>query len=187
MVTPPPGVALHKFTLRTTQGNRPALTSASMTDSASAPDHASVAAHPPYVYLASIVVGWTLHLLVPVTFVPGGAGTPIGLAMIALAFAIFGLANRQFSAVGTTIPTNTPTSAIATRGPYRFSRNPIYVALSLLHLGIAFWVDSVWLLATLSATFVFMNVGVVAREERYLETKFGEEYLRYKRSVRRWL
>ncbi len=128
-----------------------------------------------------------MHLLVPSTFVPGAVGTPAGIAMIVLAFAIFGLANRQFNSVGTTIPTNTPTTAIAMRGPYRFSRNPIYVALSLLHLGVAFWVDSVWLLATLAVTFVFMNVGVIAREERYLEKKFGEEYRGYRRRVRRWL
>jgi protein-S-isoprenylcysteine O-methyltransferase Ste14 len=71
-------------------------------------------------------------------------------------------------------------------GPYRFSRNPIYLAFTLLQLGIAIWVNSLWILATLMASVALMHI-VIAREERYLERKFGAEYVAYKSSVRRWL
>ncbi len=76
---------------------------------------------------------------------------------------------------------------IITTGPYRFSRNPSYVSLTMLYLGIAIAADSVWVLAGLIPTLVVMHYGVILREEEYLEAKFGQEYLRYKRSVPRWL
>jgi protein-S-isoprenylcysteine O-methyltransferase Ste14 len=72
-------------------------------------------------------------------------------------------------------------------GPYRFSRNPIYLAFSVFHLGIACWLNSIWPLATLVAAIAVMAAVVIPREERYLERKFGADYLDYKRSVRRWL
>jgi protein-S-isoprenylcysteine O-methyltransferase Ste14 len=95
----------------------------------------------------------------------------------------FGLFRRA----GTNVPTHKPSTAIVTDGPYRFSRNPIYIALTTLSAGIAIWVNSWWMLALLVPTFVIMNIGVVDREERYLAAKFGDEYLSYKARVRRWL
>ncbi len=85
------------------------------------------------------------------------------------------------------MPGNTPTTAIVRTGPYRFGRNPIYLAFSLLHLGIAIWVNSLWLIATLIAAVALMALVVIPREERYLEGRFGAEYRDYKASVRRWL
>jgi protein-S-isoprenylcysteine O-methyltransferase Ste14 len=76
---------------------------------------------------------------------------------------------------------------IVRTGPYRFSRNPIYLAFSLLQLGIAIWVNSVWLLATLVGAVALIHSIVIQREEHYLERKFGAGYLDYKASVRRWL
>jgi protein-S-isoprenylcysteine O-methyltransferase Ste14 len=72
-------------------------------------------------------------------------------------------------------------------GPYRFSRNPIYVAFSLLQLGIATWIDSVWLLVTLAGAIAVMAIVVIPREERYMTRKFSDRYLDYKRRVRRWV
>jgi len=72
-------------------------------------------------------------------------------------------------------------------GPYRFSRNPIYLAFSLLHLGIAIWVNSLWLVATLVASVAVIAWVVIPREEQYLERRFGAEYVEYKKSVRRWV
>ena len=85
------------------------------------------------------------------------------------------------------VPARKPTTAIVRSGPYRFSRNPIYLAYSLLLLGIALWVNSVWLLATLGVAVALMHFFVIRREEEYLERRFGLEYLRYKASVRRWV
>jgi protein-S-isoprenylcysteine O-methyltransferase Ste14 len=76
---------------------------------------------------------------------------------------------------------------IVRTGPYRFSRNPIYLAFSLFQLGIAIWINSLWLLATLVGAVALIHSIVIRREEQYLEQRFGAEYLDYKASVRRWL
>lgn len=101
--------------------------------------------------------------------------------------ALFSVSVRKFRAAGTPVPGNKPTTAIVRSGPYRFSRNPIYLAFSLLQLGIAIWVNGLWLVATLIAAIAIMSYVVIPREERYLDKKFGAEYLDYKNSVRRWL
>jgi protein-S-isoprenylcysteine O-methyltransferase Ste14 len=84
------------------------------------------------------------------------------------------------------VPGDSPSTAVVESGPYRFSRNPIYVAFSLLQLGIATWADSVWLLATLAGAVAVMALVVIPREERYMARTFGDRYLDYKRRVRRW-
>ncbi len=104
-----------------------------------------------------------------------------------IAMALFSYSVRQLRAAGTPVPGNTPTTVIVRTGPYRFGRNPIYLAFSLLHLGIAIWVNSLWLIATLIAAVALMALVVIPREERYLEGRFGAEYRDYKASVRRWL
>ena len=76
--------------------------------------------------------------------------------------------------------------SIITNGPYRFSRNPIYLSFTLLQLGLGMWANSAWLVGMLIPTLVLMSYGVIAREERYMARKFGDEYLQYKRAVRRW-
>jgi len=85
------------------------------------------------------------------------------------------------------VPGNQPATAIVRTGPYRFSRNPIYLAFFALHLGLAISVNSLWLVATLVATVAILALVVVPREERYLTERFDREYLDYKASVRRWL
>jgi protein-S-isoprenylcysteine O-methyltransferase Ste14 len=100
---------------------------------------------------------------------------------------LFVAAIRQLREAGTPVPGNKPTTALVRTGPYRFTRNPIYLALSLLHLGVAAWVGSWWLLVTLVVSFTLVAAVVVPREERYLEKRFGPTYLEYRASVRRWL
>ena len=84
------------------------------------------------------------------------------------------------------IPFN-PSSRIVAHGPYRFSRNPMYIGLALWTLGLAFLVDCAWMLLAVPIGLVVIDGLVITREERYLERKFGEEYLSYKRRVRRWI
>lgn len=79
------------------------------------------------------------------------------------------------------------TTAIVTDGLFRFSRNPIYVSDLLLYVGLSLALNTWWALALTPVLVLIMNVGVIAREEAYLERKFGNEYLRYKQQVRRWL
>jgi len=142
---------------------------------------------PPFVYLASIVLGLLLHIVWPTQFVPHSVSTPIGAGITGLAVALFIFAVRTMRAAGTPVPGNQPTTAIVRTGPYRFTRNPIYLAFSLLQLGLACWVNSLALLITLIPAVALMGLVVIPSEERYLEARFPSEYLAYKASVRRWL
>jgi protein-S-isoprenylcysteine O-methyltransferase Ste14 len=144
------------------------------------------AARPPLVYLGSIAVGVLLHLAWPVSFLPRDI-RPLGAIVVLLAIGLFLFAVRTLQAAGTPVPGNQPTTTIVLTGPYRFSRNPIYLAFSLLQLGIALWLNSLWLILTLLGPVALMSLVVIPREERYLEARFPSEYPPYKASVRRWL
>jgi protein-S-isoprenylcysteine O-methyltransferase Ste14 len=150
-------------------------------------DTAGVLVRPPLLYLCSILIGSALELVRPLPFAPRSLEAPLGGSLVVAALVLFAFSVREFRAAGTPLPTNRPTTVIVRRGPYRFSRNPIYLAFSLLHLGIAIWTNGGWLLVTLAVTLLVMSYGVIAREERYLAGRFAEEYLAYKASVRRWL
>jgi protein-S-isoprenylcysteine O-methyltransferase Ste14 len=111
----------------------------------------------------------------------------VGAIVTVLAIALFVSAVRTLRAAGTPIPGNRPTTTIVRTGPYRFSRNPIYLAFSLVQLGLSLWVNSLALLITLVPAVALMWLVVIPREERYLEARFPSEYSPYKASVRRWL
>lgn len=139
---------------------------------------------PPLVYLGSILLGVLLQLAWPLPLVrhPG-----VGAGVVLMAVGLFSAAVRTFRAAGTPVPGNRPTTTIVRTGPYRFSRNPIYLAFSALQVGIALWMGSLWLLISLVPALALMSFWVIPREERYLEARFPSEYLPYKSSVRRWL
>ena len=88
---------------------------------------------------------------------------------------------------GTGVSTATPTTAVVVRGSYRFSRNPMYLAMAFLYLGLAIAINGLLIIVLLPVLLGILSFGVISREERYLERKFGEDYLRYKAKVRRWL
>ena len=150
-------------------------------------DNPGVVAPPPVIYLGFLVLGGALEYLWPIGLAPAGVRLPVGAVLFVLGGAIAVTAIRQFRRAGTNFKTHEPSTAIVTGGLYRHSRNPIYIALSLAYLGIAVAADSPWAVALLVPTLVVVRHGVIAREERYLEGKFGDEYRRYKASVRRWL
>src|SRR5438093_8666818 len=142
-------------------------------------------ARPPIVYLISILAGFGLNAVWPVELVPRAIET-LGGSLILLAVALFALSVRQFRRARTPIRSRKAVTAVITTGPYRLSRNPIYVSFTLLQLGLGMWANSAWLVGMLIPTLVLMSYGVIAREERYMTRKFGDEYLQYKRAVRRW-
>jgi protein-S-isoprenylcysteine O-methyltransferase Ste14 len=144
-------------------------------------------ARPPLVYLGGIALGVILHFAWPISLLPRGVIPLFGALVVLLAIGLFLSAVRTFRAAGTPVPGNQPTTAIVRTGPYRFSRNPIYLAFSVLQLGIALWVNSLWLVVTLLAAVAVMAVVVIPKEEQYLEARFPSEYSPYKASVRRWL
>ncbi|MBV8230410.1 MAG: isoprenylcysteine carboxylmethyltransferase family protein [Planctomycetaceae bacterium] len=90
-----------------------------------------------------------------------------------------------FRRLGTTPNPAGPTTALAVGGPYRFTRNPMYLGLVFLMAGLEFLANALWPLVLLPV--VIVRRAVIDREERYLTAEFGEEYLRYKARVRRWL
>jgi protein-S-isoprenylcysteine O-methyltransferase Ste14 len=142
---------------------------------------------PPLVYLISVVSGAVIQLAKPLPFLPEMVAVPLGAPLVVIAVALFASAVSTFRAAGTPVPARKPTTTIVRTGPYRVSRNPIYLAFSLLQLGIAIWANSLWLLATLAGAVALIHYVVIPREEQYLERKFGPQYLDYKASVRRWL
>ena len=142
---------------------------------------------PPLVYLGSIGLGLLIHLFWRVQLLPASINVPIGVVLVLVAGALFISSVRTFRKAGTPVPGNRPTVIIVHTGPYGFSRNPIYLAFTLLQIGLAAWVNSVGVLIMLFPALALMALFVVPREERYLEARFPTEYVRYKRDVRRWL
>ena len=142
---------------------------------------------PPLVYLAAIVIGLVLGFAWPIAFLPPGFATPVGSALVLIAAMLFFYSTAEFRAAGTPVPGNRPTTAIVSTGPYRYSRNPIYVAFTVVQTGLAAWTNELWMIATLVAAVALIGTVVIPREEKYLEGKFGNEYLGYKATVRRWI
>jgi protein-S-isoprenylcysteine O-methyltransferase Ste14 len=156
-------------------------------ESPSQPDRPDVIAPPPLIYAAALAAGLVLQLLWPL----GVHGAPgirlVGVLLAALGIAFSAAGVRELRRWGTSVDPRRPATALVRTGAYRYSRNPAYVGLAGLFLGIALAVNSLWLILMLVATLVVMSRGVIDREERYMERKFGEAYLDYTRSVRRWL
>ena len=104
-----------------------------------------------------------------------------------LALALIAWAIVTITWAGSNVPTNLPTTTIVESGPYRFTRNPIYLGVFLGLIGLAIAFDNLWLLLMLVPFALVIRFGVVAREEAYLERKFGDDYRGYRSRVRRWL
>ncbi len=132
-------------------------------------------------------MGFAMDYFRPVTVVPASVQYIAGFSIIALAGVIIVPAVLQFRRASTSFSDFAPATQLVTRGPYRLSRNPSYVALSLLYVGIGVAADNLWIVAGLVPILIIMHYGVIVREEQFLERRFGEEYLQYKGSVRRWV
>ena len=148
---------------------------------------AGVIAPPPLIYLAGLVIGLLLPHPVPGPIFPRGPSAGVGAVLIATAVGISWWGVRDMRRAGTAVNPRIASSALVTTGPFAFSRNPLYVSLTLCYLGIAIAAQSLWALVLLPVILVVVQFGVIHREERYLEKRFGAEYLRYKARVRRWV
>lgn len=151
-------------------------------------DTASVITRPPVAWALAVLAGLALQRVVSLPFVP--ASVPVGWVggmVFVLALALLAWAITAITKAGSNVPTNMPTTTIVQTGPYRFTRNPIYLGMFLGLVGLAIAFDSLWLLGTLVAFALVIRYGVVAREEAYLERKFGDAYRHYRTRVRRWL
>jgi protein-S-isoprenylcysteine O-methyltransferase Ste14 len=151
-------------------------------------DRANAVVHPPIAWGIAFVVGLAVDWLYPLPFVPSSVPHAwIGGLVFAVGFALAIWAIRTMRSAGTRIEIHKPTTTIVANGPYRFTRNPIYLGMFLGQTGFAIGFDDLWLLATLAPFYLVIRYGVIAREEAYLERKFGAVYLDYKSRVHRWL
>jgi protein-S-isoprenylcysteine O-methyltransferase Ste14 len=151
-------------------------------------DTANVLVRPPIAWALAVLAGFALQWAVPLPFMPASApaGLVGGIAFV-LALALVAWAIATMTRAGSNVPTNMPTTTIVQTGPYRFTRNPIYLGMLLGLVGLAIAFDSLWLLGMLVPFALVIRYGVVAREEAYLERKFGSAYRPYCARVRRWL
>jgi protein-S-isoprenylcysteine O-methyltransferase Ste14 len=152
-----------------------------------ATDHAGVYVPPPLIYLTGFVVGWGLHYFWPRQFLPSRLAPIVGATCISLALLLVVWSLTLFARAKTAIAPTHPATSIVSRGPYRVSRNPIYIGMAFLYTGIAAWMNALGPLLMLPIVLLVIHTYVISREERYLERKFGEEYRRYQGRVRRWL
>ena len=150
-------------------------------------DNPGVIAFPPLIWLVAAVAGWLLHFFFPHPMMAASVSRLIGIALVVIAPLIALSAVLAMRAGGTNIDPAKPALAIVRSGPYRFTRNPMYLALCLLQVGSSFLLNDWVALLLLIPLALVLHYGVILREERYLERKFGEPYLALKRDVRRWI
>jgi protein-S-isoprenylcysteine O-methyltransferase Ste14 len=150
-------------------------------------DHPGVRLPPPLVYVAAIVLGAGIHRLVPLRLLPAGLNDWVAGVLIVAGTVIGGLSVREFRKAQTAIRPDRSAAALVTAGPFRYGRNPMYLALSVLQAGIGIWMNNAWIVLLVIPVLAWINYRVVAREELYLRRSFGHAYLDYERRVRRWL
>ena len=150
-------------------------------------DTAGVVVPPPLLFAGFLAAGFLLDAIWPTALLGYPWRFWVGGLLVLPGLLLMTAGVSRFKRAGTNVPTYRPTTALVTCGPYRYSRNPLYISLFLVYAGIAIVADNLWILALAVPLFLVMRYGVVAREERYLERKFGQAYLDYKAAVRRWL
>jgi len=143
--------------------------------------------NPFLIYIGLALIAALLQWLVPLPFLPRPAARLAGAALMVVNF-LFGLpALRLMFRAGTSPNPGRPATALILAGPYRFTRNPMYIGLTLIYAGLVTFLQLPWGVLFLPLVVWLITVWVIRPEEQYLESRFGSEYLQYKQSVRRWL
>jgi protein-S-isoprenylcysteine O-methyltransferase Ste14 len=153
-------------------------------------DHADVAIKPPFLFLGALAIGCLLSLVVPIGPRLGsanGVALATGLAFIVIGFALAAWSVRVFHLAGTSVVPSETAATLVTSGPYKITRNPIYIGFILVYFGLSIVLTSLWILILLIPVLFILQRGVVEREEAYLDREFGEAYRKYKAKVPRWL
>ncbi|AWI87068.1 isoprenylcysteine carboxyl methyltransferase [Methylobacterium sp. DM1] len=152
-------------------------------------DSAGVRFPPPLIYLGALLLGSAAGRFVTLRSfgIDWWLLVAVGVLLSAAGAAVMLVAVRQFRRLGTEIPPSRPTTHIARTGPYRWTRNPMYLGMTSIYAGLAIGFDELVAFLLLPLVLIAIQTQVIAREERYLEAKFGDDYLRYKAEVRRWL
>lgn len=143
--------------------------------------------NPTLIAMGLMLAGILLDHLHPLPFPDGWPVNTIGIGVICVAGVLALWSFLQFQRADTGMRPDEPASELLTGGPYRFSRNPQYIALALIQVTVACWLDNLWILLLTLLTLLVVDRYAVVREERYLERRFGQAYHDYRRRVRRWL
>jgi protein-S-isoprenylcysteine O-methyltransferase Ste14 len=142
---------------------------------------------PPLVYLAGIVIGLLASIWMPTTVVNYSLAWTVGGILVACGVVLTGSAALKFKDVGTTVRPDRAASTLVIAGPYKITRNPMYLGLAFVYLGIAIAGQSIWALILLAVVLIIVQRGAIEPEEAFLEKRFGADYLSYKEKVRRWI
>ena len=150
-------------------------------------DNPDIRVPPPLMYLVPLAAGLVLDRRLHLPFLPRGVARGLGLSLLGGGVTLNAWFLLTIRKADVPIRTDKPVQRLTTEGPFRYSRNPSYLALVMIYAGIAFLLNSLWAILFLPLVVVVMQREVIGREERYLERTFGEEYLTYKGKVRRWV
>jgi protein-S-isoprenylcysteine O-methyltransferase Ste14 len=150
-------------------------------------DNPGIRVPPPLIYLLPLAAGLALDRRWHVPFLPCRVARPLGWALLGGSWLVGGWFMRTIEKTGTPIRTDRPVPRLVTDGPFRYTRNPGYLGLAMLYAGTAVLRNALWAILLLPGVVYVIQREVIGREERYLERTFGEEYLAYRRRVRRWV
>ena len=150
-------------------------------------DSSGVRFPPPLIYVLGLLAGWWLERKYPLPSLPKNVALGAGIFLIVAGLAVARAGARTIWKANSSIIPMKPTTAIVSGGPYAITRNPMYVGMVLIYVGVAFLIHSAWALLLVPLVIVAVDRLVIAKEERYLAGKFGEPYLAYKSKVRRWI
>jgi len=143
---------------------------------------------PPILVGGTMLLGVVVHYLIwPINILPMLLSRVIGVMLFVSSGILAHRAHRAMERAGTNVFPTQPTLALAMDGPFRVTRNPLYIAAIGVYLGVTLWVNSLVMLLLAVPMTVILHRGIVLREERYLETKFPREYSEYRSRVKRWL
>jgi len=150
-------------------------------------DTAGVIAPPPLIFAIPLIVGLVANWLSPLPILAGRVGLWMGIALAIAGLGLIVTGIIEFRHANTAVVPFSPTTAIVSSGPFRFTRNPLYFGFVLIYIGVSFAANTLWPLFLLPLAIFVLIGGVIKREERYLERKFGTVYTDYKARVRRWI
>lgn len=151
------------------------------------PDNPGVRIPPPLFYAAAIVGGWLLDRRWSLSIGAGVLRPVLAWLLFASFLLLMGSSVGSFRRMRTSVLPFRPATTLVISGPYRYTRNPMYVAAGLLTVALGLWLNTWWPIVLLIPTLVIIRHHVIGREESYMHRRFGAEYDAYTRQVRRWL
>jgi protein-S-isoprenylcysteine O-methyltransferase Ste14 len=156
-------------------------------DKDNAPHNPGVLAPPPLIYAGALAAGLLANRRYRIPFLPRRLARTLGLSMVAAGLAVGFLGSREMRRAETNLDPRKPATTLVTEGPFRFTRNPLYLSMTLIYLGISALANGLAPILLLPVVQRLMRTGVIEREERYLERRFGDEYIEYKVGTPRWI